>query len=143
VLMKGFLNFFTFLGLGFLIVAGLVYNNGVAFRARSEMASGTVTGMSVSTNSDDITSYCPQIQFATRDGQQVTYFPNVCSTSPQFETGDRVELYYDPLDPEEAQIMGFWTQYGIVTLLGIIGLVFFAVGIIIGWLASPMARKKK
>jgi hypothetical protein len=139
---KGFLNFFTFLGIGFLIAAGIVYNNGTSFRERAEMASGTVTGMSVSTNSDDITSYCPQIRFTTRDGQEVTYFPNVCSTSPQFEKGDQVELYYDPLDPEEAQIVGFWTQYGIVTLLGIIGLIFFAVGIIIGWLASAMARKK-
>lgn len=142
--MKAIKNFFpALLGLGFLIAAGIVYANGAAFRDKAENVTGTVTGMSVSTNSEDITSYCPQIQFTTQAGQDITYHPNVCSTSPEYENGDQVEMYYNPENPEEAQMKGFWTQYGIVTLPGGIGLALTAVGLFIGWLARPAAKKNE
>ena len=141
--MKGYLNFFTVLGALFLIAAGVVYSQGSSMRQSAVLTTGIVIGTSVSTNSDDITSYCPQVEFTTGDGRKVVHSPNVCSTTQEYENGEQVEIYYDPAAPDKAQIKGFWTEYGITTLLGGIGLPILAVGIFAGWLASPSARKSK
>ncbi|HEY2981571.1 MAG TPA: DUF3592 domain-containing protein [Anaerolineales bacterium] len=139
--MKGFLNFFTILGVILLGVAGILYNMGNSFRSKAELTTGTVTGFSVSVDSEDNSeSYCPQVRFRTTGGQDVTYFSNFCSSPPAYDVGEKVELYYDPQNPESAQLKGFWSQYLVVTIFACIGLPFAAVGV---WIALPSKAKKE
>ena len=138
--MKGLLNFATILGVIFLGVAAILYNMGNSFRSKAEQTTGTVTGFSVSVDSEDNSeSYCPQVRYRTKSGQDVTYFSNFCSSPPAYDVGEKVELYYDPQDPERVQLKGFWTQYLVITIFACIGLPFAAVGV---WLALPSKTKK-
>lgn len=133
--MKGFLNLFTIIGLLLLGGAGIAYYRGAALRDRAELVSGTVTGFRVSVDSEDNSeSYCPDVRYATRSGENLTYHSNFCSAPPAYDVGEQVEIYYDPADPENAQIKGFWSQYLLVTIFGCIGLPFAAIGI---WAGMP------
>jgi hypothetical protein len=127
--MKKFLNFFTGMGLFFIGIAAIIYLVGVSFRSNAELTTGAVTGFSTVTDSDDNSqTYCPIVQFSTETGQQVTYYSSTCNSPPAHQVGDQVEIYYDPENPEKAQIKGFWSQYLVVTILSCIGLPFVLFG---------------
>jgi len=127
--MKKFLNFFTGIGLFLMGIALIIYLVGASFRSNAELTTGTVTGFSTVTDSDDNSqTYCPIVQFSTETGQQVTYHSSTCNSPPAHQVGDQVEIYYDPEDPEKGQIKGFWSQYLAVTILSCVALPFILFG---------------
>jgi hypothetical protein len=127
--MKKFLNLFTGFGLLMVGIAAIIYMSGVSFRNRAELTTGTVTGFSTVTDSDDNTvTYCPSIRFATSTGQEVIHNSHVCNSPPAHQVGDQVEIYYDPENPGKAQVKNFWSQYLVVSILGCIGLPFVLFG---------------
>jgi len=137
--MKTFFNFFTILGLLFLVGAGIAYAVGKNLRDKAELVTGTVTGFRISVDSEDNSeTYCPQVRYRTRGGRDLTYDSNFCSSPPGHDVGEQVQIYYDPEDPERAQVKGFWSQYLVVLILACIGLPFAAIGI---WSAIPARRK--
>jgi hypothetical protein len=137
--MKPYLNFLTILGLLFVAGAGIAFALGNSFRSKAELATGRVTGFTVSVDSEDNSeTYCPQVRYETSSGEGVTYNSNFCSSPPAYEVGEEVEIYYDPAAPEQAQIKGFWSQYLLVTIFSCIGLPLLAVGI---WLGIPSKDK--
>ena len=127
--MRKFFNFFTGIGLFLVGIAVIIYVLGVSFRSNAELTSGTVSGFSTVTDSDDGSlTYCPMVKFTTNIGQQVTYDSHVCNSLPAHEVGDQVQIYYDPENPQSAQIKDFWSQYLVVTILACIGLPFVVFG---------------
>ena len=127
--MKKYLNFVTVMGLFLIGIAAIIYLVGSSFRSNAELTTGTVSGFSTVTDSDDNSqTYCPIVQFSTETGQQVTYYSNTCNSPPAHQVGDSVEIYYDPENPEKAQIKGFWSQYLAVIIVGCIGLAFTLFG---------------
>lgn len=133
--MKQFFNFFTLLGLLFLGGAAIAYFVGASFREKAELITGTVTGFSVSVDSEDNSeAYCPLVRYTTRSGKDYTYDSNFCSSPPAYDVGEQVEIYYDPDDPGSGQIKGFWSQYLLVTIFSCIGLPLAGLGV---WIAIP------
>jgi len=127
--MKKVINFFTGLGLLLLAIAAIVYLVGSSFRSQAELTSGTVSGFSTVTDREDGSqTYCPFVKFTTGFAQEATYESQVCNSPPAHQVGDQVQIYYDPENPESAQIKDFWSQYPVVTILSFIGLPFVLLG---------------
>jgi hypothetical protein len=139
--MKIFVLVFGGIGLILLAIAGYVYYQEQSFLGRAELATGTVSDFTISTETDGTgRTYCPKIDFTTKDGQQVLYYANVCSSPPAYEVGQQVEVYYDPHNIKDVQMNDFWSQYVGVIVLSCIGLPFFALGIV-GILMAIGAQK--
>ena len=119
---------FVMIGCPFLAVAvGFYYF--VDYRTADwVVVSAEVTGLSQSetTDSDGVTStvYCPYVAFTTEAGEEIEVNSNDCSSPPAFETGETVELKYNPADPREVQLKGGTLQ----TLSVVFGWVFGGLG---------------
>jgi len=57
------------------------------------------------------TSYCPLIEFTTKNGQTITFNTHICGDPPSREVGERVTVLYNPDNPEEHQTDDFWGKY--------------------------------
>jgi hypothetical protein len=100
---------------------------------------GEVTGMSESTTTDSegFTSdtYCPYVAFTTQAGEEIEVNANDCSNPPAYDTGDSVELKYNPDEPRDIQLKGGTAQTISLIFLwvfGGLGAVFVVVGAILG-----------
>jgi hypothetical protein len=94
------------------------------------------------------TTYCPEVEFTTASGETVQAGLDECSMPAIYKTGDTIELYYDPANPQRTSIKGgvaqtvgtaFLVMFGIVggvfALIGAVGIVGGLVGIVGGLLA--------
>lgn len=119
-----------------LVVAGLLYYAVGAAPQDWVLVNGTVTGLQESESYDSDTGsystvYCPYVQYTTADGQSLEVNLNECAAPPMYSTGDAVEVYYDPQNPQNAQLKGGVKQVVgnvFVTVLGIIGSVLCLAG---------------
>jgi Protein of unknown function (DUF3592) len=73
------------------------------------LVKGTITGLSESqifdtSNDRYSTSYCPSVAYQTTEGQNIDLALNECSSPAAYATGESVEVYYNPQDPQEAQL---------------------------------------
>ncbi len=111
---------------------------------------GTVTGLSQSqsTDSDGFTTtlYCPDVAFTTADGEAIEVNVAECSSPPAYETGDAVELYYNPADPESVRLKGGVAQtIGTVfaVIFGAVGAVMSVVGAALGVVGVVVALRRR
>jgi hypothetical protein len=76
----------------------------------------------------------PIFEFTAADGRVVRRQSAFGSGTPTHRAGDEVDLWYDPANPEKADIMGEGRWFSI--LVAIIGGVFAGVGALILWVSS-------
>ena len=74
--------------------------------------------------SDGTTMYRPVIRFTDQNGHEVTFQSNASSSSPHYQTGDPVTVLYAADSPQQARINSFFSLWGMVLIVGGIGLVF-------------------
>src|SRR5690242_1402688 len=119
----------TWIGGLFLVVAAFFFVREQMFLSKAETASGTVTGFIAGSTSSDGTSssLCPLIQFTTSDGQSIEYKGNVCTRPPFWQPGDAVEVVYDPQNLDRIQIRNIFSQYLLVLIFGLFGVVCLAI----------------
>ncbi len=130
---------FLLIGCPFMAVAAGTYYYTTGSTADWVLVPGTVTGLRQSQSSDSdgfsSTTYCPNVTFTTADGEELEVNVAECSSPPAYETGDAVEVYYDPANPEAVRLKGGVAQtlgnvFAIV--FGVIGAVLAAVGVVLG-----------
>jgi Protein of unknown function (DUF3592) len=114
-------------GCPFLAVAAGMYYFFQGSTQNWVLVPGTVTGLSQSEsyNSDSggtSTTYCPSVAYQTTNGEPVELDLNECSSPPAYATGDRVEIYYNPANPHEAQLKG-----GVKSTISIVFLIVFGI----------------
>lgn len=118
------------------LVAGLVWGakRTVLFR-KGLPAQGKVVEYSQSYSGDDDESshvtYYPVVEFQTPDGETFRFKGSTGSSSPEFDTGARVRLKYNPQDPSQAQLVNFshfWLGPVALTVAGLLAL-FLASGV--------------
>jgi hypothetical protein len=122
----------------FLAIALFFFVREQSFLSSAETASGKVTGLMASSSSSNGGGLCPVIQFSTSDGQQVEYYGNICTSPPFWRPGDVVEVVYDPQNLDKVQIKNILSQYLIVLILTIFGVVCLAI-----WAWSRTLAKEK
>lgn len=118
---------FSVIGIAMLVGASLLYNNTSDFLTRAVAAQGQVVDLVLSRSSDS-TSYYPVVVFRDASGRQVKFQSNTGSNPPSYARGERVEVLYEPGEPEAARINGFFSLWGAATIVGGLGLVFGLVG---------------
>jgi Protein of unknown function (DUF3592) len=97
-----------------------------AFLESAVSAEGTVKGHEERHSSDSGTTYVPVVEFTAADGRARRFTGSVASDPPAHEVGERVQVKYDPSNPEEARIGGginLWLVPGVLIAAGIAVLV--------------------
>lgn len=133
------------LPLVFLLVGGILasigwsqYQDHESLATDGRQVTGTVIDVKTSTDSEGDTTYAPVYGYEW-EGEQRRYTPG--STSSSYPTqGETATLFVDPDDPGRVMADTFMDRWFIPVLLGGLGAVFLAVGLVIA-LASRRARR--
>ena len=134
--MKLILQMIALAGLGLLAAAGVTYTQSAYFVSHARLTTGTIVSLFASVDTDtNSTYYCPQIRFTTTTGKTINFGADTCSAPSPYHVGDLVNIYYDPQNPQNAQMKTFGAQYLLplsflvsglpLALLGGFGLLFY------------------
>jgi Protein of unknown function (DUF3592) len=106
----------------------------------AERTTGTVIDLDARTSDGDLVYY-PMVRFTTAGGRRVEFTSSSGSSSPP-DVGDRVEVLYDPDDPQDAQLSGFFSLWLWPIVLGGVGIGFAAAGLFYPR-TGPFARRRR
>lgn len=120
------LTFNIFLGIGLLMVIGasVICYNIKQFNASAVKTSGTVVDLIAKGKR----SYAPVVTYYDEAGVKHRYISSVSSHPAGYEIGERVGIYYDPKNPDDAAIAG-WREYFGAIIVGGLGLIFSLIGL--------------
>lgn len=131
---------FAVIGLAMLVGAIWSFTSTREFLATAVTTEGVVTEM-VRSRSSDSTTYSPVVEFTTESGELIEHSSTSGSNPPSYDVGEKVTVYYQPGQPHRAKISGFFSLWGLATIFGIMGSVFFFIGG--GWIAYGWHRAKE
>jgi hypothetical protein len=130
IIMKLFGGVFATIGAALFVSGAVVAWNVQSFRAHASRADGTVVALVGSPNSGST----PVVVFDGPNGEPVRIQGSVASSPPAYAEGEKVTVFYDPQNPKEASIDGFFDEWFVTVLLGGIGLVFMSFGVpVVAW----------
>lgn len=115
------------------------------FVASASRASGTVIELERRQSGDDGPTYYPVIRFIDADGREVTFTSSTGSNPPSKREGDKVDVLYDPKNPNEAELNSFFALwFGPLMVGGLFGTIFPLVGVsvIIGGIRQGAQRRR-
>lgn len=126
-------------GLAFLLLTFYFYNARCAFFENANEASGTITKF-IPAASKNGTVYYPYVSFVTKSGQQVEFTSCVEKKSFNSTEGSKVKVFYDPTNPEKAEINGRYVFLINPLFFGFLSVFFFLIGF---WIIFGEYRKRK
>lgn len=116
------------IGLSFLAVAGVDILLGLilllrtrAFLSRAVRVPGRIV---------DYAGFRPVAEYRTEEGQVLRHTPYVQTKPLSFQVGDPVDVFYLEKNPEKAKLNWFFELWFVPTLLVILSLPFFILGIV-------------
>ena len=85
---------------------------GLAFRSLRRCftwssATGAVHRLDEETGRKREARFRAAVGFTTRDGREISFSSEVATTHRDYRIGDSVQVFYDPRDPEHAEIASF------------------------------------
>ncbi|MBI3186628.1 MAG: DUF3592 domain-containing protein [Gammaproteobacteria bacterium] len=131
---------FTLVGLGMLTGAFFLYQNTSNFLEHATRVDGTVIEL-IPSHSSDSTTYKPVVAFTTLEGQKLEVTSSVSTNPPAYSKGESVDIFYLPAEPHNAKISGYFSFWGVATILAGMGLVFFMIGA--GIMLSAVLKTRK
>ena len=87
---------------------------------------GTIVSQKSST-SDGSTTYAPIVEFTPYKSETIRFTSDISSSSPSWNVGDRVFVFYDPQNSSDAMMDRGWFSYFFQLILGFIGVIIFVV----------------
>ena len=120
----------VFLAVGVLciVIGAVVLVRTMQFVAKAEHATGTVIELTGEIDSEGDELFFPVVRFTTADGKEIEFESSSGSSPASHSTGDRVEVLYDPDDPNDAQLSGFVDLWLFTIIFFLVGGAFLAVG---------------
>jgi hypothetical protein len=107
-----------------LFVVGWILSNSVRLLITGKRAEGIVVGMATSPGSSGQDSLqSPMVEFVSSTGEQIRASGRSYSASPSTRVGDAVTVAYDPLHPQDAQLLLLSEFSGAGFILGFIALI--------------------
>jgi hypothetical protein len=131
-----FAGVFPFLGIILLAISYFAYRSNERALETGVLTTGVVVGMEERYDSDG-TMYAPIVRFTTTQGEVVEFTSSTWRHPAAYESGDTVEILYQPNDPRGAVIDSAFERYGTPAILGFVGLCI-AIG---GGLAGVLVHK--
>lgn len=122
-----------------LIVGAVLLVRTAQFVARAEHATGTVIDLSRETDSEGQDIFYPVVRFTTADGDEIEFKSSSGSAPASESPGDRVDVLYDPNDPNDAQLGGFFHLW----LFTIIPFAIGAAFIVVAWFVRRHAPRPR
>ncbi|MDQ0071022.1 hypothetical protein J2W34_002807 [Variovorax boronicumulans] len=136
---------FGLVGVLMLVGAGLLYQNTTKFIASASRAQGEVIDLlrveSSRRNSSD--TWRPMVHFKLPSGEIIEFTPSSSSSPPAYDKGEIVEVFFNPADPKDARLDGFFDLWGGAAIVGGLGAVFLAFAIGMHFLLSDEASAKR
>ncbi|HKW72640.1 MAG TPA: DUF3592 domain-containing protein [Candidatus Dormibacteraeota bacterium] len=102
----------------------LAYRSQRRFLARASQATATVQSLKAE-RLQRTTMYFPIVQFTTPAGVPITA---ESKTSGSFQIGQRISVLYDPKDPNNVEINGFWSRWVVVTVAACFAVILLIMG---------------
>ncbi len=131
---------FTFIGIAMLAGALYIYDDTRSFLSEAVRTEGTVVNFMQAYSRRGIT-YAPVVHFVNRNNETVVFVSSTATNPPGYATGEKVEVLYFPAKPQEARINSFFSLWGGSVILGVMGSVFFLIGV--GVTLVPMLKKRQ
>jgi hypothetical protein len=128
----GLIFMLVFLGIGLLLlsVGGYLVWDTRAWLARSVEAPGVVIEMVRIVDPKQGALFAPLVRFQTADGRTIEFQSSLRTNPPAYSAGDTVTVLYDPARPSSAAIASTFGLWFAPAIVGFIGVVFTAVGVI-------------
>ncbi len=109
-------------------------------------AEGTVVRnapyMSTKAGKSSSLMYFPEVRFTTRDGQTVQFTSSVTSRADHYQPGDKVRVYYQADNPEDAFIGSFGHLWSVALIFVVSGFMVMAFAAWFFWKARVGWEKK-
>ena len=122
---------FNLIGIGTLVLTWSIQNIDNAFLASAARAEGTVVELverrSISKRQTSQSIYTPVVQFTSQNGQTIE-FVGSSSYPPRYSEGQKVEVLYQPTNPQDARISGEDSSDSTLSIFTGIGGVFILMG---------------
>ncbi len=123
---------FNLIGIGTLVLTWSIQNIDNAFLSSAARAEGTVVELverrSISKRKTSQPSYSPVVQFTSQNGQTIE-FVGSSSYPPRYSEGQKVEVLYQPTNPQDARISSKDSSDSILLIIFTgIGGVFILIG---------------
>lgn len=134
---------FSVVGLGMLIGAMYAYQSQQKFLKTAQTTEGTVQELVYSRSKKGSGTYHPVVAFEASDGKHYTFHSDMGTNPPSYNVGERVEVRYNPTNPYDAMLTGFWSMWGLIAIFGGLGTIFSSIGlgVIIGKIRKNKTTK--
>jgi len=91
------------IGLGLLVISTIIILNTLHFQSSATLTEGIVTRLIESRSEEGTIMKAPVISFHSKDGQEYTYQSKSYSSPSTYSIGEKVPMYYEPTNPNNAQ----------------------------------------
>lgn len=119
---------FTLAGVIVLLVANHLYTGTRSFLDSTVNAEGLVTDMIKHQYYDGI-QYRPVVSFSTPSGENIVFRARTSSYPAAYRVGEKVEVLYNPNEPDKARIKSFSSLWAATVGLGLTGTLFSLSGL--------------
>lgn len=134
------------IGFGLMMISGIIYFHQYQHIANSVHREGVIVDTqwhkTVSRRVGSEGSWHPLIAFRPNDNYTLVFYSSTGSSFFEGSEGDTVDVVYPPNHPEEAELNSFWINFFSWGFIGITGLVFFIVGLLVSMLSDDSRRDK-
>jgi Protein of unknown function (DUF3592) len=133
---------FSFIGVGMLIGAFFIYLHTSNFIKNAISTDGVVVELiRVQSNDDSSDTFSPIVRFKNQYGLEIEFKSSSSSSPASFDIGEKVMVYYELQNPQNAKIKAFFELWGVATIVGGIGIVFALIGF--GFFVNDKLKKDK
>lgn len=136
-------NLFAAVGVLLLLGSGSWALEKFRFIETATHAEGEVIDLERIRSSDNSVTWAPVVQFTTLQGETFQIQSSSSSNPPLYAVGEKIEVLYSPDSPHDAEMDGFFSLWGGILIMVIIGAGFTGMGGGMILYASRRASKKK
>ncbi len=119
---------FSIVGLPFLVISIFVGVANYKFIHTADRAQGKVVELISSQDSEGSRTYRPKVSFQSTNGESHEYISSSGTNPPAHKVGDKVTLYYENSNPDNAKIDSFMDLWFLPAIMGLLGVIFFGIG---------------
>lgn len=125
-----------------LTLSAVLFQNTRSFKKTAHTTTGEVTNM-IRVEQAKNHSYSPVIRFQTDQGKTVEHVSSVLVKTDKYQVGDKVDMLYDPVNPKDTVIKGFFSEWGLTMMFGYVGVVALLFGLApLLWLKHKAKKTK-